>query len=102
MARIDGLTITGANEAGGGVLANGFVKNLSVTNNEIDGNQGGIGGGVRVGESFLIGAANPTGSSFNPDITIDHNRIAGNGSLFDGGGGIRSIRAPTAIRSRTT
>lgn len=87
-ARIDGLTITGATEAGGGILVNGFVANLSITNDEVFANQGSIGGGIRVGENALIGAGNPTGSSFNRNLVIDHNRISQNGSLFSGGGGI--------------
>jgi hypothetical protein len=87
-AQIDGLTVTGATEAGGGVLVNGFVANLKITNNEIFLNQGSIGGGIRVGEGGLVGAGNPTGSSFNPNLLIDHNRISQNGSLFSGGGGI--------------
>lgn len=80
-ALIDGLTITGSSEAGGGILVNGFTNNLRISNNEINYNQGSIGGGIRVGESTLP-------SNFNPNLTIDHNRIAQNGSLFSGGGGI--------------
>ena len=80
-ARIDGLTLTGANEGGGGVLVNSYTQGLQITNDEILGNQGGIGGGIRAGEPVA-----PT--SFNYDLFIDHNRIAQNGSLFSGGGGI--------------
>jgi hypothetical protein len=87
-ARIDGLSITGATEAGGGILVNGFVKNLTISNNEIFLNQGSVGGGIRAGEAALVGAGNPTGSSFNPNLIIDRNRIAQNGSLFSGGGGV--------------
>ncbi len=87
-AQIDGLTITGATEAGGGILVNGFAPNLKITNNEINFNQGSIGGGIRFGEPALAGTGNPNGSSFNQNPLIDHNRIAQNGSLFSGGGGI--------------
>jgi hypothetical protein len=87
-SRIDGITVTGATEAGGGVLVNGFVANLQITNNEVFSNQGSIGGGIRSGESALIGPLNPTGGNFNPNMVIDHNRISQNGSLFSGGGGI--------------
>ena len=87
-ARIDGLTITGSSEAGGGVLVNGFVANLQITNDEIFANQGSIGGGIRVGEGALIGPENPTGSNFNPNLVVDHNRISQNGSLHSGAGGI--------------
>jgi hypothetical protein len=80
-AQIDGLGISGATEAGGGILVNGYVNNLKVTNNEIFSNQGSISGGVGLGESLV-----PT--NFNPNIVIDHNRIAKNGSLFSGGGGV--------------
>ncbi len=88
-AQIDGLTITGATEAGGGILVNGFAPNLTISNNEVFANQGGIGGGIRVGEGALAGTAgNLTGSNFNADLVIDHNRISKNGSLFSGGGGM--------------
>jgi hypothetical protein len=80
-AQIDGLTITGADEAGGGILVNGYTDGLLITNNEIYSNQGSIGGGIRIGEELV-----PT--SFNPAPVIAHNRIAQNGSRFSGGGGI--------------
>jgi hypothetical protein len=86
-AQIDGLTLTRA-FFGGGVIVNGFAPNLKITNNEIFSNAGSIGGGVRVGEPALIGAGNPTGSSFNANVVIDHNRISENGSRFAGGGGV--------------
>jgi hypothetical protein len=86
---IDGLTITGATEAGGGILVNGYANNLKISNNEIFANQGSLAGGIRLGTSSIADpTTNPTGSSFNPGIVIDHNRIAVNGSLFSGGGGI--------------
>lgn len=85
---IDGLTITGSTEAGGGVLVNGYAKGLRITNDEIFANQGSIGGGIRLGTGSIGDATNLTGSSFNPDIVMDHNRISQNGSLFSGGGGI--------------
>jgi hypothetical protein len=87
-AQIDALTITGATEAGGGVLINGFAAHLTISNCEIISNEGHLAGGIRSGEPGLIGAGNPLGSSFNPNLTIDHNRIAMNGSLSSGGGGI--------------
>ncbi|MBS2029524.1 MAG: hypothetical protein JST54_16600 [Deltaproteobacteria bacterium] len=87
-ARIDGIGFRGANERAGAILLNGFVNNLQITNDDIYQNQGSIGGGIRVGENALIGPGNPTGSSFNPNLVIDHNHIANNGSIFFGGGGI--------------
>ena len=86
---IDGLTISGSTQAGGGVLVNGFAPNLRISNNEIFSNQGGIGGGIRVGENGLVGTpGNLTGSNYNADLQVDHNRIAKNGSLFSGAGGV--------------
>jgi hypothetical protein len=80
-AQIDGLTITGADEAGGGILVNGYTDALTITNNEIFANQGSIGGGIRVGESLVP-------NSFNPGLVVAHDRLAMNGSRFSGGGGI--------------
>jgi hypothetical protein len=80
-AQIDGLTITGANEAGGGILLNGYTQGVRITNDEIFANQGSIGGGVRIGESLVD-------DNFNREPIIAHDRIAQNGSLFSGGGGI--------------
>ncbi|MBI5496162.1 MAG: hypothetical protein HY904_14160 [Deltaproteobacteria bacterium] len=86
-ARIDGVMVTGVPDSGG-ILVNGYAPNLAITNNDIFLNQGSIGGGIRVGEPALVGPANPTGSSFNPNLLIDHNRISMNGSVFSGGGGV--------------
>jgi hypothetical protein len=86
---IDGISLFGATEAAGGLLVNGYADNLRISNNEIFNNQGNIAGGIRLGTSSLNDpATNPTGSSFNPDIVIDHNRVANNGSLLSGAGGI--------------
>ena len=94
-ARIDGLTITGASEdaleekGGGGILLGGYAANVTISNNEIFLNQGSLGGGIRSGEPGLV---DPDGTtltgSFNPGLTIDHNRISQNGSVFSGGGGV--------------
>jgi hypothetical protein len=86
---IDGLTITGANEAGGGIYVNGYAPYLQISNNEIFANQGGISGGIRVGTSSIVNTAgNGYESSHNENIKILYNRISQNGSLFSGGGGI--------------
>ncbi len=89
-AQIDGITIEGASEdkGGGGILINGYAANLKISNMDLYLNQGAIGGGIRVGDNGLAGAGNPTGSNFNPNLVIDHNRIAQNGSISAGGGGI--------------
>lgn len=87
---IDGLTITGrVFEGGGGILVHSFADNLRISNNELVSNQGDAGGGIRIGTPALATpVTNPTGSSFNPNIVMDHNRISANGSQFQGGGGI--------------
>ncbi len=100
---IDGLTVTGAIEAGGGIMVNGNANNLKISNCEIFANQGSNGGGIRFGtpaqgDGQEIDAAsfyNPTGSSLNPDMVVDHNRISQNGSLFGPSGGGISIYAGT-------
>lgn len=91
-ARIDGLTITGA-DAGGGILASGYARNLQVANNRIVSNQGTYGGGVRIGHSTLLDANNGIyggyTDSVNPNVNIHHNWISQNGSLeFGAGGGV--------------
>jgi len=85
---IDGLTVTGSIESGGGILMHGFANNIKISNCEIFANQGSIGGGIRYGTGSIADATNPAGSSFNLNPVIDHNRISQNGSLFSGGGGI--------------
>jgi hypothetical protein len=87
-ALIDGLTVTGATEAGGGVLVDAFAPFVKISNNEIFANQGSIGGGIRFGTSSIADPTNVTGSSFNQNAIVDHNRISQNGSLVSGGGGI--------------
>jgi hypothetical protein len=93
-AQIDGLTITGASEdaleekAGGGILLAGYAANVTISNNEIFLNQGPLGGGIRSGEPGLVAPGNVLTGSFNPGLTIDHNRISQNGSVLSGAGGI--------------
>ena len=85
--RVDGLTIWNSTW-GGGVLANAYASHLRVSNNRILSNQGGFGGGVRVGTPSLV---NATGDGYlscqNPDVHIHHNQISSNGA-WDGGGGV--------------
>jgi uncharacterized protein (DUF2141 family) len=83
---IDGLTVTGSSEAGGGVLGNAWAANVKISNDEIFANQGGIGGGIRFGEPTL--AAPPFYDNHTTGADVEHDRIAMNGSLFSGGGGI--------------
>jgi hypothetical protein len=81
--------VTGANEQGGGIFINAFAPYTRITNNDIYANQGTLGGGIRIGTPSLLNAAG-TGyeSSHNENITIKYNRIAQNGTLLDGAGGI--------------
>ena len=63
---------------------NGFGHYLQITNNNVTGNQGTVGGGIRVGNPSVVnpGAAGTQfyQSSFNDHITISHNQIVTNGA----------------------
>ncbi|NTV94765.1 MAG: DUF11 domain-containing protein [Thiobacillus sp.] len=102
-ARIDGITITGA-DAGGGILASGYARFLEVSNNRIVSNYGTYGGGVRIGHTALLDDTNTAyggytnsqngclpGQSCTVGVNIHHNWIAENGSTEAGGGGGVSI-----------
>jgi hypothetical protein len=52
-ARIDGLTITGA-DGGGGVLVSGYGRNVQIANNRVVGNSGTYSGGIRIGHVDLM------------------------------------------------
>ena len=90
-ARIDGFTITGADQ-GGAILVNGYTNNFLVSNNRIRGNEGFYGGGIRVGHPELIFQAAGGEQSYvdaqNDSLTIQHNHISQNGGLNGAGGGI--------------
>ncbi|MDO8448460.1 MAG: choice-of-anchor Q domain-containing protein [Rhodoferax sp.] len=95
-ARIDGLTITGADH-GGGIFANGHANYLEISNNRIVNNYGTYGGGIRIGHPNLI---NPTVEAINDPqyggytnasndfVRIHHNHIAQNGGGGEAGGGV--------------
>lgn len=89
-ARIDGLTITGADH-GGGLFASGYAHYLEISNNRITGNQGWFGGGIRVGHAAMVNETN-NGVQYtdadNTSINIHHNDVSLNGSLGGAGGGI--------------
>jgi hypothetical protein len=89
-ARIDGLTITGA-DAGGGILASGYARFLQVSNNRIVANYGTYGGGVRIGHTALLDETNAEyggyTDSVNRRVRIESNLIAQNGSTEAGAGG---------------
>jgi hypothetical protein len=89
-AVIDGFTITGADHAGG-ITVNAYAHNLAVGNNRIVGNQGVLGGGVRVGHAALV-RETATGlvyeNAANDNVAIHHNQVIGNSSLDGAGGGV--------------
>ncbi len=86
-ARIDGLSIhTGIGDGAGGIQVNAYARNLQITNNILEGNQGGFAGAVALGTSYLTGSNK---DNQNDDITIRYNRIEGNtGATKSGGIGI--------------
>lgn len=91
-ARIDGLTITGA-DAGGAILVSGYGRNVQISNNRVVGNAGTYGGGIRVGHSALLDETNTAYGGYTdsvvPNVTIHHNWVAQNGgSEFGAGGGV--------------
>lgn len=89
-ARIDGLTVTGA-DAGGGILASGYASRLRITNDRLVGNYGTYGGGVRIGHTALLDETNALYGGYtdsaNPDTVIQYNWIIENGSTEAGAGG---------------
>jgi len=88
LARIDGLTISGGDNAGG-IMVNGYAHRLEISNNKIQGNAGTYGGGVRSGEPFLLNAAaDDYQSAFNDRLFLHHNAITRNGGIEGAGGGI--------------
>jgi len=84
---IDGMTITESSEGGGGIYVNAYSPYLQISNCEVNGNQGNLSGGIRVGNGDVINGTVYT-NSHNENMKIVHNRIAMNGSLTSGGGGI--------------
>jgi len=82
-ARIDGMTITGG-DTGGAIFVNGYADDLSISNMRIVANQGTYGGGIRIGDPFIIRQQ----QAYNKNISIHHNEILENGALFQAGGGI--------------
>ena len=85
-ARIDGLTIIGA-DVGGAIFVNGYANYLEMSNNRIVGNNGTYSGGIQIGHPTLT-----TGTAYvdaqNDNIRIHHNHIAQNAGLNEVGGGI--------------
>ena len=89
-ARIDGLTITGA-DYGGGILASGYARYLEISNNRVVSNYGTYGGGIRIGHTALLDETNTAyggyTDSVNPNVKIHNNWISENGSTEAGAGG---------------
>ncbi len=90
-ARIDGLTITGADQSAG-VMVNAYATGLEISNNIITNNQGAFAAGIRVGQPLLL-AVDANGlevpvDAQNDGLRIHHNHVAQNGGLFEAGAGI--------------
>jgi large repetitive protein len=83
-ARIDGLTIRGADQ-GGGIVASGYIDYLDVSNNVIKNNSGFFGGGFRSGHPTID---NALVDSDNDNIRVRYNMITLNGGLGGAGGGV--------------
>ncbi len=78
--QIDGLKITGARgEDGGGIYVNAHCNYLVISNNIIQSNGGGFGGGITIGKAYV-------GDNYNDHIHIHHNRILNNGGISLAGG----------------
>jgi hypothetical protein len=91
-ARVDGLTVTGA-DAGGGILLSGYADRVRVANNRVVGNYGTYGGGIRVGHTDLLDASNALYGGYtdahNRGVRVESNWVAQNGGTEAGvGGGI--------------
>jgi hypothetical protein len=76
---IDGFYVFGAIQGGGIYVYNG-AHALKISNNKIRGNQGSYGGGITVGQPEVGGILN------NNNVTIEYNKITGNGGIFGAGG----------------
>ncbi len=89
-ARIDGFTITGADN-GGGINVHGYADYLEISNNIIKANSGNAAGGIQIGRNGLINGTAYTNAS-NDNVRIHNNQINQNGALGTGtlaaGGGI--------------
>ena len=97
-ARIDGFTITGADQSAG-IFVNGNARFLEISNNVIANNQGAAAAGIRVGYPTLIDAADPVATpggtmstglanAENNSVDIHHNHVTQNGGTVDPGAGI--------------
>jgi len=79
-ARIDGIgLLTSQGLGAGGLEVNAYGRNLQITNDEIEGNEGGFAGGIGLGTPYV-------GSNHNEGVTIRYDRILGNGARTKSGG----------------
>ena len=83
-ARIDGFTVTGADN-GGAINVHGYADYLEISNNIVKGNAGNAVGGIQIGRLDLVnvGAGTYTDAS-NDNIRIHNNLISNNGALGTG------------------
>ena len=58
---VDGLTITGSSQGGGGVFVHGWAHNLQIANNRVYNNAGTLSGGITVGQGEFPDAITVTG-----------------------------------------
>jgi len=93
-ARIDGITISGA-DTGGGVVVNGYADYLDISNLHVVNNSAFFAGGVRVGHPMLtvqLGQNNNARLAYsdadNDFVRVHHNTITQNGGLDAAGGGL--------------
>jgi hypothetical protein len=78
--QVDGFKITGARgEDGGGMYVHAYCSQLVISNNLIQSNGGGFGGGITIGRAYAE-------NSHNNHIHIHHNRILNNGGISLAGG----------------
>lgn len=89
-ARIDGFTVTGADN-GGGINVHGYADYLEISNNIVKANSGNAAGGIQIGRNGLLNGNAYTNAS-NDNMRIHNNQINQNGALGTGtlaaGGGI--------------
>lgn len=89
-ARIDGFTVTGADN-GGGINVHGYADFLEISNNTVKANSGNAAGGIQIGRRELINGTAYTNAS-NDNVRIHNNLVYNNGALGTGinavGGGV--------------
>ena len=86
-ARVDGFTITGADQAAG-ILVNAYAHFVEISNNQVTNNTGPSASGIRVGDPSLLDVNNLPVDTDNDFVRIHHNRVLENGGTFEPGAGI--------------